>query len=293
MIHHHRLLLALLLLALVPPSRAQFTPATNGLYARFTTTLGEFTCRLRPDLAPRTVANFVGLAEGSRPFIDFSKGQLTSRPFYTNILFHRVISNFVIQAGSPNGRGTDGPGYTFGDEFSPQLRHNGPGLLSMANTGAPKSNGSQFFVTLAATPWLNDVHSIFGSVVDGMAVVEAIGKTPTTNSVPTTPVSIQKLEILRIGAEFAAYDPSIVSPPLPVTRSMPFALTSMTKSNVTLAWTRGTNCAYRVGRAPVLGTNWLVSNEFVSQTATVFGAGTTNSSYYFFLLENDYHPVDW
>jgi hypothetical protein len=163
----------------------------------------------------------------------------------------------------------------------------------MANSG-PASNGSQFFVTLAATPWLNDVHSIFGSVVDGMAVVEAIGKTPTTNSVPTTPVRIQKLEILRVGAEFAAYDPRTVAPPLPVTRSMPLSLTSVTKSNVALAWTRGTNRTYRVGLAPTLGTNWFVSNELINQSAVVPGAGTSNNAaYFFFLLENEYHPVDW
>lgn len=150
-------------------------PTADGLYAvirvdRGASVLGEFVCRLDFDKVPRTVANFVGLAEGSWPFVDFKAGHVVRRPYYDGIKFHRVVPGFVIQGGSPNGLGTDGPGYTFPDEFHPSLRHGKAGILSMANSGL-NSNGSQFFVTLAATAWLNDVHSVFGEVIEGLNVV--------------------------------------------------------------------------------------------------------------------------
>ncbi|HAV61892.1 MAG TPA: hypothetical protein DCY13_05965 [Verrucomicrobiales bacterium] len=137
---------------------------------RGATIVGEFACRLDFEKAPRTVANFVGLAEGGLPYVDFRRGHVERRQFYDGTKFHRVVAGFVIQGGSPNGLGSDGPGYTFRDEFDPALRHSRAGMLSMANSGL-HSNGSQFFVTLAATPWLDDVHSVFGEVIEGMNVV--------------------------------------------------------------------------------------------------------------------------
>jgi peptidyl-prolyl cis-trans isomerase A (cyclophilin A) len=166
------------------------------LHAHFTTTLGNFTIRLFEEDAPKTVANFVGLAEGTMEFIDPKTRQKTTRPYYDGLTFHRVIDGFMIQGGCPLGTGTGGPGYTFEDEFSPKLKHRGAGVLSMANAG-PNTNGSQFFVTLAATPWLDNRHTVFGEVVDGLDVVKKIGVTPTRNDKPVTPVVIESLKITR------------------------------------------------------------------------------------------------
>ena len=139
----------------------------NEIFAAFDTTEGKFKIKLFPDKAPNTVANFVGLADGSK----------TGKPFYDGTTFHRVIPDFMIQGGCPQGTGTGGPGYKFADEFHPSLRHNKAGYLSMANAG-PNTNGSQFFVTVAATPWLDNKHSIFGEVVEGYDVVQKISKLP-------------------------------------------------------------------------------------------------------------------
>jgi peptidyl-prolyl cis-trans isomerase A (cyclophilin A) len=168
------------------------------LHAQFTTSEGSFTIRLFEDEVPKTVANFVGLAEGTKEWTDPKNGQKVKRPYYDGLIFHRVIEGFMIQGGDPLGSGTGGPGYKFGDEFHPSLRHVKAGTLSMANAG-PNTNGSQFFITLAATPWLDDRHSVFGEVVDGMDVIEKIGKTPTRKpgDRPITPITIEKLTIAR------------------------------------------------------------------------------------------------
>jgi peptidyl-prolyl cis-trans isomerase A (cyclophilin A) len=166
------------------------------LHAHFTTSLGSFRIRLFEEDAPQTVANFVGLAEGTKEFTDPKSRQKVKRPFYDGLIFHRVIENFMIQGGDPLGNGTGGPGYTFADEFSPKQRHRGAGVLSMANAG-PHTNGSQFFITLAATPWLDNRHTVFGEVVEGLDVVKKIGVTPTKNDQPTTPVTIASVRIER------------------------------------------------------------------------------------------------
>jgi len=139
----------------------------NETFAVFDTTQGKFKIKLFADKAPRTVENFVNLAEGTK----------TGKPFYDGTIFHRVIPDFMIQGGDPEGTGRGGPGYRFADEFHPTLKHSKPGLLSMANAG-PNTNGSQFFVTVAATPWLDNKHSIFGEVTEGYDVVEKISKLP-------------------------------------------------------------------------------------------------------------------
>lgn len=169
-----------------------------GIYAHFDTTEGRFTVRFFDKEAPNTVANFVGLAEGTKDFKDPKTGATARRPYFDGIVFHRVIEGFVIQGGDPLGQGYGGPGYNFADEFHPSLRHDRAGLLSMANAG-PNTNGSQFFVTLAPTPHLDNRHSIFGEVVEGLDVVKKIGKVKTDrNDRPVTPVVMNRVTIERV-----------------------------------------------------------------------------------------------
>jgi peptidyl-prolyl cis-trans isomerase A (cyclophilin A) len=166
-------------------------------YAHFDTSLGSFTAELFEDRAPKTVANFVGLAEGSKEWRHPKTGERHQKPFYDGIIFHRIIDGFVIQGGDPLGQGNGGPGYQFEDEFHPELRHDRVGILSMANAG-PNTNGSQFFVTLGPTPHLDRRHSVFGAVVEGLDVVKIIGRTATDkHDRPVTPVVINKLTIER------------------------------------------------------------------------------------------------
>jgi peptidyl-prolyl cis-trans isomerase A (cyclophilin A) len=180
--------------AIFPEIRAT---GAGQLYARMYTSLGSIVLRLEEERAPKTVKNFVGLASGTQEWVHPGTGQTrTSVPLYDGTLFHRVIPDFMIQGGDPIGRGTGGPGYRFEDEFHPQLRHSGPGVLSMANSGAG-TNGSQFFITERATPHLDNRHSVFGSVVAGLDVVRQIATTPTVRDKPTTDVVLQRIEIFR------------------------------------------------------------------------------------------------
>ncbi len=171
-------------------AKSDYKEAGAKLSAVFNTTLGEFTIELFADKCPETVWNFVNLAEGRQ---ETSK----SGPFYDGLIFHRVINGFMIQGGCPEGSGRGGPGYRFNDEFDRSLRHDGPGVLSMANAG-PGTNGSQFFITLAATPHLDGRHTVFGKVTAGMDVVKKIGTTPTgPMDRPRTDVVITALKIVR------------------------------------------------------------------------------------------------
>jgi peptidyl-prolyl cis-trans isomerase A (cyclophilin A) len=168
------------------------------LLAHFTTSEGNFTARLFDAETPNTVANFTGLAEGSKEWTDPRTGRKVKQPYYDGTVFHRVIEQFMIQGGDPLGQGTGGPGYTFADEFNPKLRHDKSGKLSMANRG-PNTNGGQFFITLAATPWLDNKHSIFGEVVEGMDVVNKIGGVATSKpgDRPLKPITIESVTIER------------------------------------------------------------------------------------------------
>ena len=165
------------------------TKLNDGMYAKITTNKGEITLSLFFEKTPLTVANFICLAEGLMPEMD--------KPFYDNLKFHRVINDFMIQGGCPLGNGTGDPGYKFADEFHPDLRHDGPGVLSMANSG-PNTNGSQFFITHKETPWLDDKHSVFGKVSDdsSQSVIDSIMQDDV----------IEKVEIIRVGSAAKKFD---------------------------------------------------------------------------------------
>jgi peptidyl-prolyl cis-trans isomerase A (cyclophilin A) len=169
-----------------------------GVYAEFDTTMGKIICRLFVDEAPKTTANFIGLAEGKKESVDAVSGKNVKKPFYDGLIFHRVIPKFMIQGGDPTGTGRGGPGYKFEDEFYYTLRFDKPGMLAMANSG-PNTNGSQFFITAVPTPWLDAKHSIFGQVVEGMEVVENIANADRNNQDrPLKDVVIKKVIIKRI-----------------------------------------------------------------------------------------------
>ena len=176
-------------------TKAADSKLADGVYAEFQTSKGKIVCQLEYEKTPLTVANFVGLAEGTKSYsTDGSTPKKQDKPFYDGLTFHRVIAGFMIQGGCPQGRGTGGPGYKFKDECKADLKHSGPGILSMANAG-PVSNGSQFFITHVATPHLDGRHTVFGHVVEGQDVVDriAIGDKITT------------LKIVRVGEKAKAY----------------------------------------------------------------------------------------
>ncbi len=173
--------------------------AGDDLWATLKTNRGDIVVHLFPNHAPKTVENFVGLAEGTKEYQDPKTGESTTGRFYDGLGFHRVIEGFMIQGGCPLGTGTGGPGYTFKDEFHPELTFNKPYLLAMANAG-PGTNGSQFFITVGETPWLNNRHTIFGEVEDAASqqVVDAIATTRTAGGDrPVEPVIIETLEVER------------------------------------------------------------------------------------------------
>jgi peptidyl-prolyl cis-trans isomerase A (cyclophilin A) len=168
-----------------------------GTYAIFETSLGNIVCKLFEKETPKTVDNFIGLAEGTREFTNSMTGKKEKRNFYDGLTFHRVIPRFMIQGGCPGGDGRGGPGYSFADEFHPSLKHSKAGKLSMANAG-PNTNGSQFFITVAPTPHLDNRHTIFGEVVEGQAVADKISSTPRDSmDKPRTPVTM-KVRIERV-----------------------------------------------------------------------------------------------
>ena len=163
----------------------------DGIYAKFKTQKGEILVRLTHDKTPGTVGNFVALAEGSME----NSSKKAGEPYYDGLNFHRVIPDFMIQGGCPQGTGTGDPGYKFDDEFHPELTHSGPGVLSMANAG-PGTNGSQFFITHVATPWLDNKHTVFGQVESGQEIVDSIAQGD----------AIEQIEIVRVGNEAEAWD---------------------------------------------------------------------------------------
>lgn len=179
-----------------PPHVVEFQKGEN-VTATFDTTAGGFTIKLFADECPITVGNFVGLATGEAKWTDPNSGEEVNRPLYDGTIFHRVIKDFMIQGGDPLGKGTGGPGYKFGDEIVKSLKHDKPGVLSMANSG-PDTNGSQFFITEIPTPWLDGKHTVFGEVTEGIDIVLEICACPKgPGDSPDPQISITKLTINR------------------------------------------------------------------------------------------------
>ncbi len=181
----------MLLLSLLLACKSQYPDLDAGLYADIQTDKGAILVKLAHEEAPITVANFVSLSEGTNPIVS---EEFKSKKFYNGLKFHRVITDFMIQGGDPLGNGSGNPGYRFDDEFS-ELTHNGPGILSMANSG-PATNGSQFFITHKETPWLNGKHTVFGAVVQGQEVVDSIAQDDLIN----------EINIIRKGKEARQFD---------------------------------------------------------------------------------------
>ena len=172
-------------------------PGNGQLRARFTTSMGVMDAELYEHEAPKTVANFVGLALGTKSYIDPRTNQPSNAPYYNGTVFHRVIPDFMIQGGDPTATGRGGPGYRFDDEFHPKLRHTGPGTLSMANSG-PNTNGSQFFICERATPHLDNRHAVFGRVTNGVQLIAQITGVPKdAGDKPLEQIVLESVEIYR------------------------------------------------------------------------------------------------
>jgi peptidyl-prolyl cis-trans isomerase A (cyclophilin A) len=186
------LLILISILTLNSCNMNNYSDLSDGLYADIETSKGNIVLQLYFEQVPTTVSNFVALAEGNHPIVD---EQHSGKPYYNGLKFHRVIENFMIQGGDPTGTGSGGPGYQFDDEFSSDLTHDGPGILSMANSG-PGTNGSQFFITHVETPWLDGKHSIFGKVSSGLEIVDSVEQEDI----------IKNINIVRVGEDANNFD---------------------------------------------------------------------------------------
>lgn len=269
------------MLRLIPAFALLFTPLSAQIYADFkvrqgTNQIGTFTVTLEYLKAPRTCANFIGLATGKRPWVDVTNSAVrTNKPYYDGLTFHRLIHNFVIQGGSPNGQGTDGPGYEILDEYEPSLRHS-EYVISMAKGEFPNTGGSQFFITLAPTPELNDKHSVFGRVTSGTEIVGKFKNSanfPTDTTVntnpnvrtydtPLTPITIESVTVY--GPSFAAFDVNLPSLRLPTV--VPTKITPIRNSETKqfqLGFERTAKTTYVVQHSTDLA-NWSNSGNFIS-----------------------------
>lgn len=213
MIKNSLKLVLLVLLVTLSSCKEEYPDLEDGLYAEFVTNKGVMVAKLTADKTPVTVANFVALAEGNHPMV---KEEFKGKPFYNGIIFHRVIDGFMIQGGDPTGTGSGDPGYKFEDEFSPDLKHDKPGILSMANSG-PATNGSQFFITEVATPNLDNRHTVFGELVVGLNIQDSISNVKTAErDKPAEDVVIEQLNIIRKGSEAKSFNaPKVFEEELP------------------------------------------------------------------------------
>lgn len=198
-----KILLLLSTVVVFASCNKQYNDLGDGLFAEFDTNMGTMVIKLSYEKTPITVANFVALAEGNHPDVDSIH---LGKPFYNGLIFHRVMDNFMIQGGDPEGTGRGGPGYSFPDEFDPSLMHDKAGILSMANSG-PATNGSQFFITETPTPHLNNKHTVFGEVVLGLEIQDSISNVQTgVADRPISDVIIKKINIIRNGSEANNFD---------------------------------------------------------------------------------------
>lgn len=205
-------LCALLILITLTGCKDKYPDLEDGLYAEFVTTKDTMVAKLYFEKVPVTVANFVALAEGTHPMV---KDEYKAKKYYNGTTFHRVINNFMIQGGDPTATGTGDPGYKFEDEFHPDLKHDKPGILSMANSG-PTTNGSQFFITERPTPQLDNRHSVFGELVLGLHIQDTISNVKTTRDKPNEDVVILELNIIRKGSAAKSFDaPKVYTEELP------------------------------------------------------------------------------
>jgi peptidyl-prolyl cis-trans isomerase A (cyclophilin A) len=245
--------------------------ASAQIYADFQTSLGNFSCELSHQATPRTVANFIGLAEGSRAWVDERDGQVSplrsARPFYNGLTFHRVVNDApafaIAQAGSRKADGTDGPGYTFPDEMRSEVpssyKFDQPYLLAMANSG-PNTNGSQFFLTGSTIPGLEGLHTVFGRVVEGTAVVDAIlGVAVDANDKPVTPVVIQGVAIRRVGKEAAKF--KATKQPLPLVRAARFKSVALSGGNHRLIYRQVPRSMTRIWTETPANPGWKLGFE--------------------------------
>lgn len=245
-------------------------PLPAQIYADVSTTLGDFTIELYYEDSPKTVANFMTLAEGSRAWVDPATGIVKNNtPYYNGIIFHRVIAGFMNQVGSPQGDGSDGPGYTFPDEVSNGVLHDEPYLLSSANSG-PNTNGSQMFITVDVTPWLDGLHTVFGKVTSGTDIIDTINQVPVNGSQPINDVSISSITIRQEGAEALAFNP--LAQGLPEITHLPAQITRETDEESMI-----TSLVLKVAQTP--GTTLAIhaSNDLLSWTESQYHEDTNAS----------------
>ncbi|MCW1884430.1 peptidylprolyl isomerase [Luteolibacter flavescens] len=286
--------------------------AHGQIYADFTvaqgsTTLGTFRARLDHDKAPRTCANFIGLATGRRPWVRVTTGELVENtPYYNGQTFHRLIHNFVIQGGSPNGQGTDSPGYAILDEYHASLRHTGRYFLSMAKASQPNTGGSQFFITLEATPSLDDKHSIFGEVISGRAIVDSFtnpANFPTDRTAanagpsdpgysdrPVTPITITNVVIS--GPDYAAFDLDAPALKLPIQKGIALVpKRNAAASTFSIVFDRGAGHEYHNSHSTDLRT-WTPFRHYLSldesEEAEISFTSVTFPKFFMRMIDTDY-----
>jgi peptidyl-prolyl cis-trans isomerase A (cyclophilin A) len=242
----------------------EVTGQTNGIFADFTTSMGNFTCQLDYTNEPKTTANFIGLATGQQFWLDAITGRARTNAFYNGLIFHRVIAGFMNQGGSPGGLSDGGPGYALTDEFKPQLVFTNFGALAMANSG-PNSAGSQFFITVAPYPPGNNVYTIFGKVVSGSNVVSAINNVATdVNSRPLTNVVMQQVAIRRVGSAAQAFN--IYAQGLPIVTNLPLNIAAGT-NQITLTFSNRLYADNRLYSATNLPGIWTANPLGIEITA--------------------------
>lgn len=214
-------------------------PSDPGIYAQFHSGNNQWICQLDYQRTPRLVANFIGLAEGTRTWFDSHNWEFSKKRLYDGTEVYRVIKGFMLQGGSPNNRTSGTPGFYIRDEFHPDLRLENPGMLAMANSG-PNTLGSQFFITLAPTPWLNNINPVFGKVIEGMDQIISLAEVPVdADDRPLSPWIIDRIDILRIGTEAESFSATSLEDPLPELQGFQKVKIQDTQPTLRITWEAG------------------------------------------------------